>query len=690
MSRHTKSFTQLKTTHTHDRGLCNPYVVQTNAPGENGAILGHKPDTIQPTMEVYAFQWKKPDKLPANFINGIAELCAEAPDGSKEIKNDQQIIDLFTSCVAQIDTSTSNQYRTNGATKFDIVATAHLAKIQGAQNSSEERYSITFVVNPPLRVPFAVVLPAGHKVSAQGGMFSWMCSGGSAGKCEQPVIYITKKSIDMSRPALAGYAALTDHDFILAPDAFVVLQAASEAALAIGNSQAGADVKDNEKPTPRLLPPITPLEKSIKVHTPAGAAGAAGGATGGIAHPHPHPQPAAQDHIPAQVPNPFNVNHPSLGPSSPSSPRQGSATQDDYPKFAAFYLDPVKHKELIDYLAVNTLLDPNALAANQDSHDEPINIAGSRIIEALPWVTFYEALMSNDKNNDKEDLNREPYQQSFDTRSWREHFASAHIKDMPNSPFALDNYCSTTPVLNFTSVPLPTLSSIGATKHMLNCVKLIFTNFLDDRGTQTYPKEEFYLFWNDSFDESNTSKYLVAYMGLNQGTINAIRKHLLHTTATECFVQYMEYIDKYQEVKASIQHPGAQLPSGMRAGVPYWKFPETTDMGYWHDHAHDILCDVDSAVTFRSDHTKGDKLHKFIYTIAKRVFLVPWPTNPALRYDTDSLHHRVVVGSEFHVIIRLENKKALIFYTGQQPPRNCDLSSQQEALNTVPGLGTYV
>ena len=142
--------------------------------------------------------------------------------------------------------------------------------------------------------------------------------------------------------------------------------------------------------------------------------------------------------------------------------------------------------------------------------------------------------------------------------------------------------------------------------------------------------------------------------------------------------------------KASLQQPGAQLPSGMTVGVHYWKCPETTDIGYWHDHAHDILCDVDSLEALDGDHTKANKLHKFIFAITTRLFCVPWPQNAQFSYVTQSGHHRLVVGSEFHVIIRLENSKAPIFYTGKKPPKQFSPSLHDEALGIVDERGTSV
>ena len=158
------------------------------------------------------------------------------------------------------------------------------------------------------------------------------------------------------------------------------------------------------------------------------AAKAAAGRAAGPAVLLPHHQTAPQSHGAAangqtHIKNRFTVDpgNISIPPTSPSSPTAASATNTNFSRFAAFFLDPVKHKELINYLAVHTLFEQNTQDAYQDAQDEPINIAGSRIIEALPWVTYYEAVASNQKIDEKQYLHQEP-QQTNTIRPWQEHY----------------------------------------------------------------------------------------------------------------------------------------------------------------------------------------------------------------------------------------------------------------------------
>ena len=401
--------------------------------------------------------------------------------------------------------------------------------------------------------------------------------------------------------------------------------------------------------------------------------------------------------------NPFATDPAShYRPSSPPSPTNVSDTGQEPRKFAAFFLDPhpLKHANLIGYLALQTLFEPNTVDTQETQDNmtafEPINSVSSRIIDALPTVTYFEALESNKKNDIKLPIFRYPtiiddrvgsVDMSFDTRPWQEQYFLQHLENRTEYDRHIDLDSSTNPQLAMTRVA-SMVQSPTATK--LNMVVLTFASTHDNQDSRNHGKETFYLFWDDVHDDSYPEKYLVAYSGRMQETIDAISKDLSHYTATERYREYMKYITMYMTHQALSQPPGAGLPSGLTPGVHYWKCPATTDMGFWHDHAHDILCDVDSAVAFHSDHTKIRKLHNFILVIAKRLFRVALPTNPQLTYKFESNHHRVVVGDEFHVIIRLEQDKALIFYTGKNAPKNCSLSSHAEALNTVPGPGNYV
>jgi hypothetical protein len=673
------------------------------------------PTTPAPSADIFGMEWQSKPGMPENFINDFCEKCHNVSwDGntSKTFGGNEKVVSLCVSSIISLYKTLGNESKKDHErvlSSFDF--TIHKQTVDKL-----ERYSLTFAITPPLQVPFAVVLPTGSMgQQKQGGAFSWMCAGGAGAP---PQGHSNKTIICISRDSVAVLPVSTDTiaqgETGLAPAALKVLKEqatkakeaneanqANKLLMADPLAQAGVDVKDPDvgglhKPT--SLPPIT----HHRHQRPIAQVGAAGGGENG----RPPAQGGGGGGEAKRGPgagmngsNPFTTD-------PASHHRQGTR------KFAAFFLDPEKHANLLGYLALQTLFEPNTVDTQETQDNmtafEPINSVSSRIIDALPTVTFYQALESDDKNEVKIPIFRDPtiidennplsVDMSFDTRPWQEQYYFVHIDHLHNlqgifTEVAQDG--STKPELSISRVPMQV--SPGNPKGILNRVTLRFRNIRDEQGVVSLQQREelFHLFWNDSHDDSHPEKYLVAYSGRMQGTIDAIRNDIdaigndidamgndpSHDTATEKYRQYMQYMTTVMAHQASSQPPGAGLFSGITPGVHYWKCPETTDLGYWHDHAHDILCDVDSELTFNSDLTKQRKLHNFILVIAKRLFGVLLPPNPQLTYKFESTHHRVVVGNEFHVIIRLENGQALIFYTGRRPPRFCDPTSQGDALN---------
>ena len=668
---------------------------------------------------------------PPNFIDSLCQSCSNIKwenKTSKTIGNNDMLLRLLVSSIQSLYKDLGNE-----AIKHDFERTQQFPNVTIYKEmvSKQERYSLTFSVTPPLQVPFAVVLPTGSMIQQPTGVFSWLCSGGSAapakGHCDKTIICISRDSVavlPVSNTIAQGETGLAPAALnvlqeqatkaCLAPAALKVLKEqatkaneaneANKLPAADQNAQAGANVRDPKvgggKHT--SLPPIVNPRPIVQV--PIAQVGAAGGgkngrapAQGGGGGGEAKPGPGAG----MNGSNPFTTDPAShYRPSSPPSPTNVSDTGQEPRKFAAFFLDPLKHANLLGYLALQTLFERNTVDTQETQDNitgfEPINSVSSRIIDALPTVTYFEALESDIINDIKLPIFRYPTQIDnrvgsvdilFDTPPWQEQYFLQHLENRTEYDRHIYLDSSTIPQLAITRVASMVPSPI-ATK--LNMVVLTFASTHDNQVSRNHRKEMFYLFWDDFHDDSHPEKYLVAYSGRMQETIDAISNDPSHNTASERYRQYMDYINMYMQHQALSQPPGAPLPLGMTLGVHYWKCPETTDMGFWHDHAHDILCDVDSAVAFHSDHTKARKLDNFILVIAKRLFRVALPTNPQLTYKFESNHHKVVVGDEFHVIIRLEQDKALIFYTGKNAPKNCSLSSHAEALNTVPGRGNYV
>jgi hypothetical protein len=332
MSRHTVSFPVRETTHRPAATQCNPYVVNTNvspfftaAPEQEAMVATTNQETI-----FFAIPWKKPtsEVLKPKFLADISLLCSQATVTNASIINDVDIIHLLTTCIRCIDAST-DRIATNAAdyARMDANQLSNVtAKIHLKTVANEQRYSITFGVNPPLLVPFAVVLPAGHRVQVGKGIWSWLCAAPNTGHAdpEPPIIYVPKDCLNNKRPLLRS------DKYILADDAVKELMAASALALAtkaaIGHAEAGADLVVPHLPAISLPGNALPKGKVSFV-----GEGAAGG------------------HNKQRNPFDADVHQPLSPPASPHPP-----TQNGYGKFAAFFLDPEKHKELIGYLFIQS------------------------------------------------------------------------------------------------------------------------------------------------------------------------------------------------------------------------------------------------------------------------------------------------------------------------------------------------
>jgi hypothetical protein len=706
------SFPARETTHRRAAAQCNPYVVDTNAAaffttgGPDHIVVGGTAGGVHQEEEFFQVYLTTPiTNFQPTLIADVCTRCSQALATEKRtITNNDDIKKLMTWCILRMQCTNNkddNDLARDGhflKPSTNIVAHVHVAAdAQGAQGTQEQRYSITFTVTPHLQVPFAVLMPRGHIEKVGNG--GWRCTAApAAGALEQPIFFVGKENF-AKRPAnsappgfLLAEAAARELKTQKTAAMDVIANAAKAPAASALPTDAGAGGEAGDGVLPPLLLP--PQEPGKGPHTFPGAAG--GG--GHVRHPKHQKYPYAVSDDPS------------------------AETGKEHHPFAAFFLDPVKHANLIGYLDLQTLFEPHTLHAHNEQVNsagtEQINNVSSRIIDALPTVTFYQALESNQTMNANHRIfhhptkldEQNPVDMSFETRPWQEQYFFEHIQGQTEHTAAnIEQDSSTTPALAISKLPSLVVNSQQTTT--LNFVVLRFISTHDHQQQQQQQQQQgetvqqqqqqqqqqpegetFFLCYDDFHDNSNAEKYLVAYKGRMHETIDAIRNDLSHTAATQCFKTYERYWQTYLRTYNSmnVQSPWALLPSGMTLGVHYWKCPKTTDGGFWHDHAHDILCDVDSRHAF-VDQNKQRKLHNFILVIAKRLFSVPLPTNPKLSYVFQSTHHRVVVGEEFHVIIRLENGQSLIFYTGKNAPKHCSPCSLAEALDTFASTpGHYV
>jgi hypothetical protein len=121
-------------------------------------------------------------------------------------------------------------------------------------------------------------------------------------------------------------------------------------------------------------------------------------------------------------------------------------------------------------------------------------------------------------------------------------------------------------------------------------------------------------------------------------------------------------------------------------GVSYYECESATDAGYWHDSAQRIFN--------TSAHTKALFQHamdKFVRAIAKRLFYIECAPHKKLTYNYHADRHHFEHDDDWHVIVRLEQGKPLIFFCAtDQQPQNCIACTRARALGkTVPYASPY-
>jgi hypothetical protein len=117
-----------------------------------------------------------------------------------------------------------------------------------------------------------------------------------------------------------------------------------------------------------------------------------------------------------------------------------------------------------------------------------------------------------------------------------------------------------------------------------------------------------------------------------------------------------------------------------KSGPSYYELPYTEDDGFWHDIALQIL----QKANFQElKQEQKEERSKFVYTIARRVFLLIIPLDKKklnIRYEYNASKHMLAHGDEFHVIIRIEKNKPLIFLCTRERPLNGDPCSKAKSL----------
>lgn len=208
-----------------------------------------------------------------------------------------------------------------------------------------------------------------------------------------------------------------------------------------------------------------------------------------------------------------------------------------------------------------------------------------------------------------------------------------------------------------------------------NAVHVTFT----DKDSR---KENFYLFTkrdNDTDQRSSSAKtnqkYLFVYDGQIQELSSAMQniakvdrpKRDLLTT----LIKKMDYM--YEETK-----PGAD-------GISYYECLYATDAGYWHDSARQIL--------MQYGHTRADlreAMDKFVRAIAKYPFDIESTPHKEFRYNYEAGTHHFEHDDDWHVIIRLDQGKPLIFFCAKdQQPQNCIPCTRERALGSKHATSPY-
>ena len=186
-----------------------------------------------------------------------------------------------------------------------------------------------------------------------------------------------------------------------------------------------------------------------------------------------------------------------------------------------------------------------------------------------------------------------------------------------------------------------------------DAVHVIFTH-------KNFGNENFYLFINKNEVEMN-KKYLFVYCGKMQDFSLQIQRTPSADKAAIYLGLKQEMDDLYEKTKPD------------KEGVSYYECEETTDDGYWHDSAQRILKET--------THENTTAMNKFVHAIAKRLFKVEYESHKKFTYNFKPNLHKFELDDEFHVIVRLQGGKPLIFFCSKDnQPNNCISCTKEHAL----------
>jgi len=191
-----------------------------------------------------------------------------------------------------------------------------------------------------------------------------------------------------------------------------------------------------------------------------------------------------------------------------------------------------------------------------------------------------------------------------------------------------------------------------------DAVHVIFTH-------KNFANENFYLFINKKAVDMN-KKYLFVYCGRMEDFCLQISSTSQLPSADEEAIYVglkQEMDDLYEKTKPD------------QDGVSYYECEETTDDGYWHDSARRILIET--------THANTTAMNKFVHAIAKRLFKVEYESHKKFTYNFKPDLHKFALDDEFHVIVRLQGGKPLIFFCSKDnQPNNCISCTKEHALGS--------
>jgi hypothetical protein len=209
-----------------------------------------------------------------------------------------------------------------------------------------------------------------------------------------------------------------------------------------------------------------------------------------------------------------------------------------------------------------------------------------------------------------------------------------------------------------------------------DCVHVCFTRTETQRNdSPVHEQQNFYL-----FSERLPGKYqMQKYLCMSEGVLtNVLQRIIQHHQNKKVMVSP-------QKVKAyRLKTEMAKRTEPDAKGIHYYECLNTTDQGYWHDHALKILEQASPKGLLESE---KEQMNKFVFTIANRLFAIPHDkTQYTISYNHSAKNH-IVEHDDYHVIVRVENSQALIFFCAKElQPDNCVPCTKDQAL----GLGAYI